>query len=117
MIIQALMGSRLREERKRLGFSQEEFASRAGVSRGTQKGYERESTAPDIRYLVTIEQMGVDLDYVLTARRGPDDLAALDRDESLLVDSYRAVGEGDQAALLRIAKALLAVKEAEEKDA
>ncbi|WP_255313860.1 helix-turn-helix domain-containing protein, partial [Pseudomonas protegens] len=40
MLIAEGVGSRLREERERLGLSQSDFGALVGVSRGTQKNYE-----------------------------------------------------------------------------
>ncbi|PZP65500.1 MAG: transcriptional regulator [Delftia acidovorans] len=60
---------RLREERKRLGLSQEAFASLGGVSKNTQSNYETGANLPDVGYLNTIRGFGVDSGYVLTGIR------------------------------------------------
>ena len=61
-------GSRLREERERLGFSQATLAAAGGVQRLAQSLYEKERSAPTIRYLVGISAVGIDLRYVLFAQ-------------------------------------------------
>lgn len=57
-------GARLREERKRLGLTQEAF-----THRNTQRSYEQEINSPDLRYVSTVEQSGIDACYVLTGKR------------------------------------------------
>lgn len=63
------LGIRLREERKRLGKTQAEFADAGGVGRLSQIQYENESTAPTTRYLSGIANIGVDLTYLLLGIR------------------------------------------------
>lgn len=63
------MGLRLKEERKRLGKTQEELAEAGGVRRLSQIQYENETTAPSTRYLSGIAAVGVDLSYVLLGLR------------------------------------------------
>lgn len=63
------LGERLKEERKRLGLSQEEFAKRAGVKRLAQLQYEKEAREPRTSYLAALSEMGVSLSYVLFGKR------------------------------------------------
>lgn len=58
-------GERLKEERKRLGLSQEEFAERAGIKRLAQSQYENEVRDPRKSYLAAINALGVHLYYLL----------------------------------------------------
>jgi len=58
-------GRRLREERERLGFSQAALAAAGGVQRLAQSLYEKERSAPTIRYLSGISTVGIDLRYIL----------------------------------------------------
>lgn len=58
-------GERLKNERKRLGLSQEAFAQVGGVQRLAQIQYENENTAPTTRYLNLIAVAGADLSYLL----------------------------------------------------
>ena len=60
------VGERLREERKRLGLSQTEFARVTGVHLNTQSRYEKGDREPDTAYLEAISRAGVDAIYVLT---------------------------------------------------
>lgn len=59
------IGSRLREERERLNLSQVEFAEKTGISRVTLGRYEAGKRNPDIAYLSTLKEIGVDLDWVI----------------------------------------------------
>lgn len=58
-------GARLRDERKRLGMNQTEFAAMAGVQRLTQGQYESEINAPNVNYLSAIAEGGANLIYLL----------------------------------------------------
>ncbi len=62
-------GDRLKEERKRLGLNQTDFAAFAGVTTETQSNYERGSRKPDSEYLEAIAMHDVDVAYVLTGHR------------------------------------------------
>lgn len=106
MLIAAGAGERLREEREKTGLSQTDFGKAAGVSRGTQKAYELESSSPDIRYLSTLQEMGVDVHYVLTGSRGPTEAGSLTADESELLDRYRQLPEADRAGAAKMVTAL-----------
>ncbi len=59
---------RLREERNRLGVTQEYFAALGGVGRSAQIKYERGERRPDICYLAAIAH-AVDIQYIITSER------------------------------------------------
>jgi transcriptional regulator with XRE-family HTH domain len=59
------IGLRLKEERKRLGKNQTDFASFCGFSRRTQVKYEQGESEPDELYLFKASELGVDIGYVL----------------------------------------------------
>lgn len=61
----------LREERKRLGLTQEELAIIGGVKVNAQSIYERGFRVPNAIYLASIAKAGVDVLYVVTGRRTP----------------------------------------------
>ena len=67
--------ARLREERVRLGMSQQDFAEVGGVSRKTQSAYESGATAPDVAYLVLVSARGVDVQYVFSGKREGGEIA------------------------------------------
>jgi transcriptional regulator with XRE-family HTH domain len=64
-----LIGARLREERLRLGGTQEIFAKRGGASLKTQNRYETGKQLPKLEYLLALAEHGLDWAYVLTGRR------------------------------------------------
>jgi len=59
-------------ERKRLGLSQAEFASKSGVSLSSQKRYEKGERDPDSSYLEAIESIGVDRFFITFGSRLDD---------------------------------------------
>ena len=60
------MGSRLRQERKRLGYSQREMGLLGGVATNAQGKYESGERVPKADYLAALAHVGVDVLYVLT---------------------------------------------------
>ncbi|MDA7086523.1 helix-turn-helix transcriptional regulator [Pseudomonas sp. SA3-5] len=106
MLITPGVGERLREERDRLGLNQTDFGIAAGVSRGTQKAYELESSSPDIRYLSTVQGMGVDVLYLLTGNRAAADGESLSAGEAKVLEQYRSMTEESRASVERVAEAL-----------
>lgn len=63
------IGSRLRQERKRLGLSQREIGRLGGVAANAQGKYESGERVPKADYLAALASIGVDVLYVLTNRR------------------------------------------------
>jgi transcriptional regulator with XRE-family HTH domain len=63
------MGGRLREERERLGQSQEVLAHNTGISKLTQLKYEAAKSHPNGPYLASLAKMGGDVLYVITGER------------------------------------------------
>jgi len=62
---------RLREERIRLGLTQQTLATAGGVLVNAQNTYERGVRVPNAIYLANIAKIGVDVLYVVTGRRTP----------------------------------------------
>ena len=60
---------RIREERKRLGLTQQELADLVGVDRNSQINYERGHRSPPAEYLERLDALGLDACYILTGRR------------------------------------------------
>lgn len=87
-------GSRLREERERLGLSQTQFADVGGVARTTQHIYETDIRSPDVAYLEKLREIGVDASYLVTGSRqvtvGNDTLTV---SYQRLLNIYRIVDE------------------------
>lgn len=106
VLIASGTGERLREERDRLGLNQTDFGTAAGVSRGTQKAYELGNSSPDVRYLMAVQDMGVDVNYVLTGSRVSTDADSLTPDEASLLEHYRQLPEADRTHTQRTVTAL-----------
>jgi len=77
------VGERLREERKRLGFTQAQLADYGEVSRPTQYLYENAERYPSLDYLRKIHERGIDVIYVFCG-----------------IQISRAIGGGGNAILI-----------------
>lgn len=60
---------RLKEERKRLGMSQEEVAKKVSVHRETWSRYENDKITPGSTILLYAAKLGFDINYVMTGMR------------------------------------------------
>jgi len=63
------IGSRLIEERKRLGYSQSDFGELGGVKRQAQGNYESDDRRPDADYLAGIANAGANIIYIVTGKK------------------------------------------------
>ena len=63
------IGQRLKEERRRLGLSQEEFATAGGIRRSTLYQYERGDRRPSLDFLLKTVSAGVDLNFMIFGKR------------------------------------------------
>ena len=61
---------RLREERLRLGLSQEDLAAMGGKGRNTVGAWERGEQSPNADFLIKAAAAGMDAAYLLTGQRG-----------------------------------------------
>ncbi|MEB1626269.1 helix-turn-helix domain-containing protein [Xanthomonas campestris pv. campestris] len=71
------VGKRLKEERKRLGLTQEEMAVQLGLTRYAQLNFEKDVNLPGGAYLLAALDRGVDVMYVLSGHRAQLDPADL----------------------------------------
>jgi transcriptional regulator with XRE-family HTH domain len=92
-------GSRLAEERKRLGLKQAEFASLVGTDVPKQSLYENDRRELRADYLARLAGAQVDVVYVLTGQRTEGDW--LGRGASELLSAYLALPRELQEVLLR----------------
>jgi transcriptional regulator with XRE-family HTH domain len=119
--------SRLREERKRLGLSQEALAEIGGVKLNAQSNYETAKRAPDADYLARVAEQGVDVGFLFTGLRTPglkesaNDapkaapgtvLRVVTHEEAALLDNYEAADERGRAAARGVLDALAQPKAA-----
>jgi transcriptional regulator with XRE-family HTH domain len=80
------IGERLKEQRLRAGFTQQQLAERAGIGKGSQTLYETGKRMPDAKYLATVAEAGLDVAYIVT---GTVAAASMDQDEQQVVALYR----------------------------
>jgi len=83
-----LFFERLKEERLRLGLTQDELAAQVGVSKRSYCAYESGDTSPSAKLLAALVGMGCDVAYLLTGERLPG-TPALTPEESALLDNFR----------------------------
>ena len=89
------VGIRLKEERKRLGLTQEAMGLACGVAKRTQILFEQDAHLPGGAYFVAADELGLDVTYVLVGRR--DRLAEADAD---LLDAWRSASASARAAVM-----------------
>lgn len=87
------IGARLKEERRRLGLSQEEIGTIGDVRRATQYLYERGERMPTAAYLVAVAEVGVDFAYVVSGERYGDIKGKLCLDPEVLGTAFQFVDE------------------------
>lgn len=99
----SIFGERLRQERQRLGLSQEEFGEAGGVKKVAQSNYETGKRRPDSEYLERVSSLGVDVQFLFSGMRtdNPDATSGLSpcqSEEGLapvpLFDIEAAAGDG-----------------------
>lgn len=90
-------GTRLREERERLGYNQTDFGDIGGVRKNAQSNYEQGERQPDAEYLQKIQAIGVDVHYLLTGeRRDSDELTRA------LLGSWTSLKEEQKQLILQL---------------
>jgi transcriptional regulator with XRE-family HTH domain len=72
------VGSRLQEERVRLGHSQTELAELLGISRTSATLYEAGKHLPRAEVLAGLDSLGADILYILTGKRAQHPVVNLD---------------------------------------
>lgn len=100
------LGSRLKEERKSLGLSQQEFGAIGGVEANAQGKYESGERIPRSDYLAALGKKGVDILYVLSGKRTPMAAESLNDAERAIITHYRALSEDDREAISQLATSL-----------
>lgn len=117
-------GDRLKVERERLGFSQDQMAEAGRVKKRAYCYYEANERAPDVLFLEALAFAGADVLYIVSGSRSlasqqshqvNQDVApyGLSADEAALLDNYRHSPPEAQAALRATSAAL--AQSAEEK--
>ncbi|AKN97856.1 helix-turn-helix domain-containing protein [Xanthomonas oryzae] len=89
------VGKRLKEERKRLGLTQDEMAVQLGLTRYAQLNFEKDVNLPGGAYLLAALERGVDVMYVLYGHR-----AQLDPADRLLLSAFKDASPAARNAVL-----------------
>ncbi|KTC15396.1 DNA-binding protein [Pseudomonas marginalis ICMP 11289] len=101
------IGSRLGEERRRRGLTQDQVAEALGVSKRTQANYEAGSSDAPAAYLYrAVENLGFDVNYIILGARSSKSKESLNSDEDALIEHYRTISDDDRAAVKRIVRAM-----------
>ena len=96
------IGARLREERERLGLSQQAFASIGNVTKQTQITWEKAEQFPNAAFLAAIDGAGADVLYIVTGRRTKAAEPGVDIDRYLLRTVITTVEEEFKRRDLRL---------------
>lgn len=72
------VGSRLQEERVRMGFTQTELAEKLGISRTSATLYEAGKHLPRAEVLIALDGLGADVLYILTGKRAMNPVVNVD---------------------------------------
>lgn len=102
-----MIGSRLAEERKRCGMTQEQLADALGVVKRTQANYEGGSSDATASYLSrAVIELGFDVHYILTGVRTTAAIDSLNHVEDSIIQKYRSIPEDDQKTVRRLVDAM-----------
>lgn len=63
------IGKRLKEERDRLGLSQQKLSEATGATTRTHIAWEKGEQSPNAAYLATMDSVGIDVGYVITGKQ------------------------------------------------
>ena len=84
------IGSRIAENRRRIGMTQEELAAKLAVSAQAVSKWENDITCPDVMTLPKLaELLGITVDELLSGKKQPQTLVLAD-EERKSVDGYDA---------------------------
>lgn len=87
---------RLREERIASGLSQEQFALWGCAGKSSQFNYETAKRAPDVEYLLKLQEHGIDVGYILTGHRSDNTLSF---EHSLLFELFGKLSAREREAI------------------
>jgi transcriptional regulator with XRE-family HTH domain len=93
------IGNRLKEERARLGITQEKMALAGGVQKRAQARYESGERCPDGHYLARVAELGADVNYILTgvpitqAKQGDNGKGNFDEEDVRMLNMIKRLPE------------------------
>lgn len=94
------ISARLREERIRVGLSQQALGEIGGVLKQAQLKYEKGDRFPDAAYLAAIAKAGIDIRYVLTNERDYEPVKKPTAEEQILLDGFRTLDANTKKRVL-----------------
>ena len=98
-----IIGSRLREERERLGLTQTEFANMGEASKRSQTDWEQGKLVPNGEFLANIAERGADIGYILTGERNGNKLSP---EENQYLTALRQLDERGKDCMLGMLAAM-----------
>lgn len=93
-------GERLKAERIRLGFKQNDFAEKVGVTVQSQIRYENDKSSPDESYLAKALALEFDVVFLLSGKR--TEPAGLLEGESEFIELYRKMDSQEKRDALKM---------------
>lgn len=98
---------RIKEIRTSMNMTMGEFGDLGDVSATTQGAYEKENEEdrryPDVKYLLNLKSKGIDIHYLLTGEKSPEDVVSAKAME--IVNAYENADDDHKAIFEAIAKA------------
>lgn len=91
------IGERLKEERKRLGFSQIKLCELMGITRKTLFSYETGERSPNVLFLASLYDHDFDVDYILKGKHGPLQPALMEKIRQAAESAFQMVNSTDIA--------------------
>lgn len=117
MISKSLFGNRLKEQRKKLGFTQAQAAEKAGIERETWGKYERGVFMPSGDVLISFLSMGINVSDLFaieeTFKLPENSTSELNKEETELLTQFRQLNQDGKTAIFSMLSALLPKKAAE----
>ncbi len=105
--IKVAVGSRIQEERNRLGFTQSFIGETVGnTTRYTVMNWENGKNTPSTESLILLGTIGFDVVYILTGTRSAPVEGSLSHREAAVLDHYRNTDEVGRSAIEQTASAL-----------
>lgn len=108
--------NRLKEQRKKLGYTQAQIAEICGVSGRMWGDYERGKYFPRNENLIAIEKAGIDVQYVMYGEQRSDfrqPEITLSAEEQELLTQFRQLNQDGKTAIFSMLSALLPKKATE----
>ncbi|MGL5026218.1 MAG: helix-turn-helix domain-containing protein [Shewanella oncorhynchi] len=104
--IHPLIANRLKDERQRLGLTQEGLAEIAGAKRRTLQDWERGLSSPTAVQLCAFSAIGVDVQYIITGQRQQSGIGETAVHQAVL-DAVDLLSLEDKVNAAQLAKAVV----------